>query len=184
MERLSAAGRLRALLYEKGKPLEEALLEALRLLQFKAAQYKQAESEFDVVFECQEGRLLGEAEGKDTKAINVDKLRQLAMNINEDLLRDDVIEPAKGVLFGNGYRLTSPNGREIQFTEKCISASIPSSTALLATSELFAAVQYLSMQADDEYAKRCREALLTGVGLVTLPSPPKIDVNVTEEVCE
>ena len=54
---------------------------------FVASPYKEANSEFDVVFESAEGRLLGEAEGKDSKAISVDKLRQLVMNIHEDLQR-------------------------------------------------------------------------------------------------
>lgn len=171
-ERLNGAGRTRALLYEKGKPLEYAIIDALRVLGFTAAPYKEADSEFDVVFECTEGRLLGEAEGKDTKAVNVDKLRQLAMNIHEDLQREEVSAPAKGVLFGNGYRLAPPDEREVQFTEKCIAAARSSSTALLTTSSLFVAVQFISEQADDDYAKRCREAILSGVGLVTLPRPP------------
>jgi hypothetical protein len=48
-----------------------------------------------VVFESEEGRLIGEAEGKDNKAINVDKLRQLSMNIHEDIQREEVTTPAK-----------------------------------------------------------------------------------------
>lgn len=171
-EQLSGAGCMRALLFEKGKPLEYAIIEALRLLGFNAVPYKEGDSEFDVVFSCPEGRLLGEAEGKDTKAVNVDKLRQLSMNIHEDLQRDEVNTSAKGVLFGNGYRLAPPSERDSQFTEKCIAAAQSSSTALLATSNLFVSVQYLSEQFDDEYAKRCREAMLAGIGLVTLPVPP------------
>ena len=46
LERLKAAGRLRALLYEKGKPLENAIIEALHLLGFQAANYKEGGSEF------------------------------------------------------------------------------------------------------------------------------------------
>jgi hypothetical protein len=172
LEKLRGAGQLRALLYEKGKPLENAIIEALRLMGFKAASYKQADSEFDVVFESIEGRLLGEAEGRDSKAINVDKLRQLAMNIHEDLQRDDVNAPAKGVLFGNGFRLTPPIDRESQFTDKCIVASQASATALITTSNLYTAAQYLSDQKDDGYAKQCREAMLKGFGPVTLPQPP------------
>jgi hypothetical protein len=171
-EQLNIAGRTRALLYEKGKPLEYAIIEALRTLGFTAAQYKDGDSEFDVVFECAEGRLLGEAEGKDTKAVNVDKLRQLAMNIHEDLMREEVTTPAKGVLFGNGYRLAKPSERELMFTEKCIAAARSSSTSLLATPDLFVAVQYLLEQSDDEYAKLCREAILDGAGVVVLPTPP------------
>ena len=69
---LKEAGRLRGLLYEKGKALEFAIIEALRLLGFKAANYRDGDSEFDVIFESAEGRLLGEAEGKDSKSINID----------------------------------------------------------------------------------------------------------------
>jgi hypothetical protein len=83
-EELVEVTSLKDLLYEQGKPLEYAILKALQLIGFKTTQFKENDSEFDVVFECDEGRLLGEAEGKDNKAINVDKLRQLEMNINED----------------------------------------------------------------------------------------------------
>lgn len=171
-EEVSAAGTPRKLLYEKGKPLEIAIVEGLKTLGFTAAPFKEGTSEFDVVFECREGRLLGEAEGKDTKAVNVDKLRQLAMNIHEDLQREEVTFPAKGVLFGNGYRLTPPSKRSTQFTEKCITAATSQGTALVATSSLFEAVKYLSGQVDDEYASKCRMAILVGIGLVELPETP------------
>ena len=177
---LREAGQLRALLYEKGKPLENAIVDALTRLGFSAAPYKDAESEFDVVFQSLEGRLLGEAEGKDSKAINVDKLRQLAMNIHEDLQREEVTRPAKGVLFGNGYRLTCPQDREPQFTEKCISAAVSSSTALIPTSELFRAAQYLAAQPDENYASACRAAILSGVGVVTLPASPDLEMQESE----
>jgi len=139
---------------------------------FEAEPYKEGESEFDVVFERDGGRLLGEAEGKDNKAVNVDKLRQLAMNIHEDLAREEVSSPAKGLLFGNGFRLRPPNARGAQFTDKCISAALSQSTALVATSDLFLAAQYLSEHSDEDYKARCRDALLNGTGLVTLPGPP------------
>jgi hypothetical protein len=184
LERLRNAGRLRALLYEKGKPLENGVIRALSLLGFQATAYKQADSEFDVVFESTEGRLLGEAEGKDSKAINVDKLRQLAMNIHEDLQREEVTEPAKGVLFGNGFRLTPPNEREAQFTQKCITAALSSGTALVTTTDLFAAAHYLSDQEDLEYARQCRLSILSGVGPTTLPVSPKPEAAEAENVRE
>jgi len=171
-ERLSAAGATKALLYEKGKPLETAIVNGLKTLGFAAAPFKDGSSEFDVVFECAEGRLLGEAEGKDNKAINVDKLRQLSMNIHEDLQREEVLSPAKGVLFGNGFRLTAPTGRTVQFTEKCITAATSQATALIDTSNLFNTVQYLSSHDNENYAKECRLAMLGGIGLVLLPAPP------------
>jgi hypothetical protein len=181
-EAVSAAGAPRALLYEKGKPLEAAIVEGLKTLGFTAAPFKEGNSEFDVVFECAEGRLLGEAEGKDTKAVNVDKLRQLAMNIHEDLQRDEVTTPAKGVLFGNGYRLTPPSERNTQFTDKCITAATSQSTALVTTSSLFKAVKYLSSQKDDEYASKCRTAILVGIGLVDMPELPNCpDVQISDD---
>jgi hypothetical protein len=182
--KLKAAGRLRSLLYEKGKPLENSLIEALKILGFSAAPYKDAESEFDVVFEAMEGRLLGEAEGKDNKAINVDKLRQLSMNVHEDLEREEVTSPAKGVLFGNGYRLSPPGERATEFTEKCIAAAKSASTALVTTSDLFAAVQYLSANQDESYAKLCREAIMAGVGVTKLPTPPELAKGAVSEIPE
>lgn len=172
IERLRSVGLLRGLLYEKGKPLENAIIDALRLLGFNAKPYKEGSSEFDVVFESEEGRLIGEAEGKDSKAINVDKLRQLAMNIHEDLQRDEVTTPAKGVLFGNGYRLTPPSERDIAFTEKCVTAAQSSSTALLATQDLFRAARYMADQEDRSYAAECRKAIFNSNGLTSLPDAP------------
>lgn len=171
--KLTDAGALRALLYEKGKPLEQAIISALTMIGFEAKPFRDEASEFDVVFESSEGRLIGEAEGKDNKAINVDKLRQLAMNLHEDLQREDVTSPAKGVLFGNPYRLTHPSERnEAPFTEKCVLAARSNGTALVTTSKLFEVAQYLSSTVDDEYGRRCRKILVESVGVVDLPSPP------------
>lgn len=95
--------RLRNLLFEKGKPLEHAIIESLMLMGFSVSQFDNGESEFDAVFVSEEGRFIGEAEGKDNKAINIDKLRQIALNIHEDLKRDEVMVPAKsGVVSENG----------------------------------------------------------------------------------
>lgn len=170
---LRDAGKFRALLYEKGKGLERAIIDALKLLGFEAHSFKSGNSEFDVVFECAEGRLIGEAEGKDTKAINIDKLRQLMMNIQEDLQREEVNSPAKGILFGNGYRSSPPGERQPQFTEKCIASALTMNTGLVATSDLYKSIQYVANTDDQGYATACREVLVTAVGLVNLPIPPE-----------
>lgn len=177
LEELKASRRLRSLLFEKGKPLENAIIDGLTILGFRAAPFKDSNSEFDVVFESEEGRLIGEAEGKDNKAINVDKLRQLAMNIHEDLQREEVTKPAKGVLFGNAYRLSPLADRDTPFTEKCISAAQSSSTALLSTPELFRAVRCLLNNPSDDYARSCRQAILGGVGIVTFPPAPEMEAE-------
>jgi len=182
LDQLSNESRLRGLLFEKGKPLENAVLVALTLLGFKADQYSDAESEFDAVFTSEEGRFLGEAEGKDNKPINIEKLRQLALNIHEDLEKEGVDAPAKGVLFGNPFRLQEPSNRNEAFTEKCLSASSTSSTALVYTPDLFEVALYLSNTKDKVFAKRCRKAMLSTVGRVKFPKPKKPSEKESEEV--
>lgn len=173
-ERLKGEALLRGLLFEKGKPLEGAIVEALRKLGFKAEPFKNDGSEFDVVFESEEGRLIGEAEGKDNKAVNVDKLRQLQMNIHEDLQRESVPIPAKPVLFGNPYRLAEPSERGEPFTEKCVAAAAKLNTALVATPDLFAAVQRFVECQDPHFASDCRSAILSATGRVAFPVPQEI----------
>ncbi len=166
---LNEAGQLRGLLFENGKALEASIISALHILGFSAAQYQDDKSEFDAVFECQEGRLLGEAEGKDNKAVNIEKLRQLSMNIHEDLQREEVQTAAKGILFGNGYRLTEPKDRPQQFTDKCINSAATMSIGLVRTDQLYSAARYLSAGYDEDYAHACRSAMINGVGLIDLP---------------
>lgn len=175
--------RYRHLLYEKGKPLEHAILEALKVIGFNVSQFDDGESEFDAVFESKEGRLIGEAEGKDNKAINIDKLRQLALNIHEDLEREEVNEPAKPVLFGNAYRLLPIAERPEPFTLKCVSAASTSSTALVFTPDLFRVVKYLKDKRDAKFATKCRKAIFSTVGLVEFPLDPQ-EVNAVERVDE
>lgn len=163
---------LRALLFESGKPLELAVVKALRILGFKAEPYADGESEFDAVFNSPEGRFLGEVEGKDSKAINIDKMSQLERNIQEDFAREGITEYAKGVLFGNAYRLVPPTERGEYFTEKAQKAAKRLSAALIRTPDLFEPVRYLSETSDPEYAKACREAIFNSSGdIVTFPNP-------------
>lgn len=170
LTKLHEAGYLRGLLYEKGPALEIAIIEALKLIGFSANNYKDSESEFDVVFESDEGRLLGEAEGKDNKAINIDKLRQLEMNIHEDFARDEVTLMAKGVLFGNAYRLTELIARGDYFTEKCMTAAKRSGYALVKTPDLFFAAKHVLESKDTEYAIMCRKSIIESSGcIVTFP---------------
>jgi hypothetical protein len=181
LDGLKELERFRYLLFEKGKPLEFAILDALQILGFEVSQFDDGESEFDAVFESKEGRLIGEAEGKDSKAINIDKLRQLALNIHEDLEREEVQEPAKPVLFGNAYRLLPLEERSAPFTTKCLSASATSSTALVFTPDLFKVVKYLKDNKDARFATQCRKAIFGTVGLVEFPVVPQND-NPPEEV--
>jgi hypothetical protein len=169
----------KVLLYGTGHQLEGAVLQALRLIGFQAASVRYGESEFDAVFESWEGRFLGEAEGKDDKAVNIDKLSQLERNISEDFQRDDVETPAKGVLFGNGYRLTEPRARSAEFTAKCVSGAARARVALVRTSDLFPVASYLLTKTDTDFARACRNAILGAEGTVAqFPNVPRPETEI------
>ena len=170
---ISEESILKHLLYENGKTLEAAVHIALKLIGFTVSHFEDSESEFDVVFESNEGRLIGEVEGKDSKAINIDKLRQLEMNIHEDFSKDDVDEIAKGALIGNAYRLSEPEEREEYFTTKCLTAAARSSTALISTIDLFYIAKYLSGKRNKQFAKECRQAIIAAIGIVAFPDIPE-----------
>ena len=164
-EQLEAAGSLKRLLFGQGEELETAILEAMELMGFVAHKYRSSDSEFDVVLECAEGRCIGEAEGKDNRAIGIDKMRQLEVNILEDLSRDEVSEPAKGVLFGNAYRLMPPSERsDAHFTAKCMSAAKRNGTAMVRTCRLFEVARVLAEEPNDKFATLCRKAILDTAG--------------------
>lgn len=171
---LEKAGSLRRLVYEQGKPLEDVVIEALKLMGFSAKNLKEGDSEFDAVFESEEGRFIGEVEGKDSKAVNIDKFSQLERNLNEDFAREGVTEFAKGVLFGNAYRLKPLAERAEPFTEKCRTAAARLGVALVHTPDLFAPSRYILESGDAEYAKSCREAIFAAKGTIVgfPPSPP------------
>ena len=104
------------------------------------------------------------------------------MNIHEDFERDEVSEMAKGVLFGNAYRLKPLNERGEFFTDKCMKAAARSGTALVRTPDLFSIVQYLSGVDDDQFASQCREKILSTAGqLVEFPEAP-ISTTIQDEV--
>lgn len=172
-DKLAEEGRLRRLLYETGPSLEGAIVDTLCILGFNATPYRDADSEFDVVFESPEGRFIGEAEGRDHKPINISKLRQLEVNLHEDFEREDVDEMAMGVLFGNAFRLRSPETRGEFFTEKVFSAAKRSGIALIRTPDLFQIAQYLCGTYDALFAQACRKAIFDGAGkVVEFPSLP------------
>jgi hypothetical protein len=149
------------LLYEKGEALETAIEKGLKVLGFDVESYRDGDFEIDHIIVGPSGvRMIGESEGKDTSAIDISKFRQLESNINEDFQQDSVQEPAKGVLFGNGFRFTEPKDRAEQFTAKCLTNAKRLGTALVKTSDLYEAVIYVLDHPDDEdYRAACRSAI-------------------------
>lgn len=173
IEELNNARQLKDLLFETGKPLEQAVISALKILGYVAENYDDGELELDQVIVSPEGqRFIGECEGKDASAINIDKFRQLEENIQSDLQREEVGNPAIGILFGNGFRLAKPEERAEQFTAKCLN-SAKRGTILIRTVDLYPIVKYLKQNNDVDYAAACRSAILAGVGsIVKFPVVP------------
>jgi hypothetical protein len=166
--------RLRDLIFEKGKVLENAITIALEILGYNAENYNDGNLELDHVISSPEGdRFIGEAEGKDISAVNIDKFRQLALNLQEDLQRDEVEDLAIGILFGNGFRLTKPSERPEQFTAKCISSAKSLNYILVRTSDLFRVAKYIKETKNKTFAKSCRDTLKNSLGgIVDFPHIP------------
>lgn len=165
------------LLYETGKPLERAIEKALRLLGFSAEGLDTGALEIDHVIISPSGkRMIGESEGKDNSAIDITKFRQLESNIGEDFQRDEVVEPAKGVLFGNGFRLTKPEDRAEQFTQKSLMNASRLGSALVRTGDLYSVVSYLLDNPNDEaFKSACRAAIEDAPGgIVEFPKPVRL----------
>jgi len=163
---------LKDLLYGTDKALELAVLKALTIMGFTAQNFADGTYEFDILFEAAEGRLLGEVEGKDSKPINVDKIRQLAMNVQEEFAKSGNDNMAKGVLFGNAHRLTTPDARKEWFTDRCVTGARGSNLALVSTVDLFWVARYLLSSQDEQYASQCRATLVNSVGILSFPPIP------------
>lgn len=159
-----------SLLYETGKKLELAIEETLRQMGYSVANFKDGALEIDHVFVGPSGlRMIGEAEGKDSSAVSISKFRQLESNINEDFARDEVDLPAKGVLFGNGFRFTPPDKRPTQFTDKCSTNAKRLGTALVRTSDLYrVALHILDNPKDEKFKEACRNALESTAGDIVM----------------
>lgn len=162
------------LLYGTGKELEGAIEKSLKLLGYTVKTLRIGDLEIDHVIVGPSGiRMIGESEGKDTSAIDISKFRQLESNIGEDFERDEVQVPAKGILFGNGFRLSPPKDRAEQFTQKSLTNAKRLGSALIRTGDLYkVAVHILDNPDDDTYKDKCREAIESTVGgIVNFPHP-------------
>jgi hypothetical protein len=173
--KLNSEKRLKNLLFGTGKPLEAAVITALQLLGYAAENYNDGELELDqVIISPEGGRFIGECEGKDNAAVNIDKFRQLADNIQTDLQRDEIETPAIGILFGNGFRLVHPNVRQEQVTQKCLT-NAKRGTILVRTTDLYQICGYLQENDDETYKRACRDAILDAVGrIVKFPPLPSL----------
>ena len=166
-DELIESEKLNDLLFETGKPLEEAVIYALKILGFTAENYNNGVLELDQVIISPEGiRYIGECEGKDNKAIDISKFRQLQDSLNEDYEREEVNEKAYGILFGNPYRLSEPSKRIDAFTDKCLKGAEREKIGLVETVELYRVAKYLLENKDERFKKKCRETLFRELGKV------------------
>ena len=166
---------LRDLLFEQGKPLENAVIKALRILDYQAENYDDGDLELDqVITSPEKHRFIGECEGKDNKDINITKFRQLLESLNADFDREDVEEKAFGILFGNPQGLKAPKERTLDFTKKCKTGADREKIALVKTVDLFTVAQYLKDNNSVKYKEACRDAIYNGLGkIVEFPEIPK-----------
>lgn len=166
--------KLKDLLFEQGRPLESAVIKALKILGYSAENYDDGDLEMDqVILSPEKNRYIGETEGKDNKDVNVTKFRQLIDALNADFAREEVKEKAFGILFGNAERLKEPEKRKLDFTAKCKSGAEREKIALVKTIDLFTVAEYLNENDDEKYKKDCREAIHKGLGkIVEFPEIP------------
>lgn len=170
--------QIKDLLFENGKPLENAIIEALRILDYEAKNVYIDNNEIDILAKSPEGDIFCcEAEGKDNKAIDITKFRQLSDNLNiyQDSHQN---EPAYAILFGNPYRLKEIAERiEEPFTKHCLNRAKGNNFILIKTTDLFFVIRDIKNCNDnkkvEEYKKKCREAILNSKGKIV--DFPRID---------
>ncbi len=157
--------------------LESAVIDAMETFGFSADRYSDKDSDFDIVFESAQNRCLGEVEGKDNKPIDIHKFQQLERHISEDFARPEITEPAKGVLFGNPFRLIEPDNRKHPpFTDKVRQAAKRTGTALVHTPEMFPLVKYLKCIRDSSFSEKIRNAIVETEGeIVKFPDVPDFE---------
>ncbi len=178
-QNLEKEEQIKDLLFENGKPLENAIIEALRILDYKAENKYIGNNEIDILATSPEGDIFCcEAEGKDNNAIDITKFRQLSDNLNiyKDNYPDDT---TYAILFGNPYRLKNIEERiEEPFTKHCLNRAKDNNVILIKTIDLFFVIRDIKNCNDnkkiEEYKKKCREAILNSKGKIVVF--PKIEI--------
>jgi hypothetical protein len=158
----------RRLLFSSGRPLEQSVRIALRLLGFDVPEPDSYGGEWDVELrDPRSGRTaLGEVEGPDG-AVDVHKSRQLLDYIESEAL---VNREHKGILIGNGYRMKPPDAeeRQAQFTNHALKRASMYGTCLLPTTELFKAVcAVLEFPESEKLKIEVRDSILRTTGVWT-----------------
>ena len=179
-QNLEKEEQIKDLLFENGKPLENAIIEALRILDYEAENRYIGNNEIDILAKSPEGDIFCcEAEGKDNSAIDITKFRQLSDNLN--IYRDNYPDDTTyAILFGNPYRLKDIEERiEEPFTKHCLNRAKDNNVILIKTTDLFFVIRDIKNCNDnkkiEEYKKKCREAILNSKGKIVVF--PKIEIS-------
>lgn len=171
--------QIKDLLFENGKPLENAIIEALRILDYEADNVYIDNNEIDILAKSPEGDIFCcEAEGRDNKAIDITKFRQLLDHIAIYKEYIKYKSDVNGILFGNVYRKEKLENRPVEyFTEHCLQGAISNNFILIKTTDLFFVIRDIKNCNDnkkvEEYKKKCRGAILNSKGKVV--DFPRID---------
>lgn len=178
-QNLEKEEQIKDLLFENGKPLENAIIEALRILDYEAENKYIGNNEIDILAKSPERDIFCcEAEGKDNSAIDITKFRQLSDNLN--IYRDNYPDDTTyAILFGNPYRLKDIEERiEEPFTKHCLNRAKDNNIILIKTTDLFFVIRDIKNCNDnkkiEEYKKKCREAILNSKGKIVVF--PKIEI--------
>ncbi len=151
------------LLYEQGKPLEEAVKKSFALMGFEVSDHENDDMEHDIILKCDKGRIIGEIEGKDNDPIRISKLDQLSRVVDEDFHRNDSYP--EGILIGNGYRYSDIEDRPNVFTEKVQISAERKNFGLLDTVELYKIlVKILEEPNNEDLKKESREIIFNSLG--------------------
>lgn len=157
--------KLKDLLFETGKPLEEAVTFALKILGYNAANFNDGTLELDQIITSPENiRYIGECEGKDNKDIDISKFRQLQDSLNEDFEKEEIETKAFGLIFGNPKRFILPKDRGIGFTSKCIEGAKREKIGLINTSDLFLICKQILETHNEGFKEQCRNAIHVQLG--------------------
>jgi hypothetical protein len=165
------------LLYEKGKQLEMVTRKAFEKLGFTVSAYNEGDMEHDIILESEEGRIIGEIEGKDKNMLHIEKLDQLSRVIDEDFKNNQ--EMANGILIGNAFRHKDPQERKNIFSDKVRVSAKRKNIALLSTIELFYAVKNILSSSDsdnEELKKKYREQIFNSMGKEVFFNPNNKDI--------
>lgn len=150
---------VKKLVYEKNKPLEEAVKKSFEELGFTCTK----KDDKDWVASSETGEAILEVTGSDG-TIDIVKLRQLLNYIIDDYKESEVEK--KAILVANHFANKPPKDRGESFSKKVIAESKVHSICLLSTLELFKIICYLregKIKRED-----VRKKLFETVGLLKL----------------